>query len=377
MLAPVRGLVHGVRRLAVLRPSAVGDFLFCLPAVEALRAAYPDAEIVLLGKRWQADFLAGRAGPVDRVVVVPPVRGVGSPPEREEERDVVEAFFAAMRDERFDLALQLHGGGRYANPFVQRLGARVTAGLQAPGAPPLDRTHPYVYHQNERVRLLEVAALVGAPPVVVEPRIALREADVAEAALALPRNDVPFVVLQPGATDARRRWPAVSFAAIGDRLAARGLRIAVNGTPDEREVVRAVTSAMRAPAAELAGSLSLGGLAALMARATLVVSNDTGPLHLAAAVGAPTVGIYWFTNAFNAGPLTRAAHRQLIAWRTACPVCGAINLDERCPHDASFVADVTVDEVATAAADLLEHTRQASRSAIADSTAAAEAPAGS
>src|SRR2546430_14707651 len=72
--------VPGVRRIAVLRANALGDFIFALPALEALRAAYPQAEIVLLAKKWHATFLQGRPGPVDRVIVVPPYPGVSEEP---------------------------------------------------------------------------------------------------------------------------------------------------------------------------------------------------------------------------------------------------------------------------------------------------------
>lgn len=377
MLAHVRGLIEGVRRIAVLRPTPVGDFLFALPALEALRAAYPDAEIVLLGKRWQAEFLRAREGPIDRVVVLPTIRGVGAPPEAIEDDDLVDDFFHAMRAERFDLALQMYGGGRYANPLVKGLGARVTAGLQAPDAPPLDRTLPYLYHQNERVRQLETVALVGATPVSLEPAVVLRADDVAEAARALPHADAPLVVLQPGATDARRCWPAASFAQVGDALASRGYRIVINGTPDEAGVVDAVAAAMTARAVPLAGALSLGGLAALLARAALAVSNDTGPLYLAGAVGTPTVGLYWFTNAFLCGPLTRARHRPLIAWRITCSVCGRENVRERCPHDASFVDEIAPDDVLAAALDLLARDAQPNSARASASTALTATPAGS
>src|SRR5918997_2297026 len=103
-------LVEGVRKLAVLRANAIGDYLVSLPAIEALRAAYPAAELVLLGADWHAAFLAGRPGPVDRCVPVPPTAGVRddrppSPPV------AVDRFFPRMRAERFDLGVQFHGGG--------------------------------------------------------------------------------------------------------------------------------------------------------------------------------------------------------------------------------------------------------------------------
>ena len=167
---PMGALVDGVRKIAVLRAGALGDFIFALPAFDALRAAYPRAEIVLLGKRWMGELLRGRPSPIDRVVAVPLARGVGAPEDATEDAAALDEFFAAMRSERFDLALQLHGGGRYSNPFVAMLGARVTAGLRASNASALDRTMPYVYHQSERMRVLEAVALVGAAPVTIAPK---------------------------------------------------------------------------------------------------------------------------------------------------------------------------------------------------------------
>src|SRR2546426_2021754 len=126
MLTTTRAVLPGVRKIAVLRANALGDFIFILPALEALRAAYPRAEIVLLARAWHREFLAGRPGPVDRVVEVPPSRGINDEPGRVEVPARLEAFFAGMRRERFDLALQLHGGGRNSNPFLLRLGAGLT-----------------------------------------------------------------------------------------------------------------------------------------------------------------------------------------------------------------------------------------------------------
>ena len=73
--------MDGVRKIVVLRPSAVGDFVFALPALHALKQTYPEAELVLAGKAWHRMFLQGRPGPVDRVVEVPPVPGVAAPPD--------------------------------------------------------------------------------------------------------------------------------------------------------------------------------------------------------------------------------------------------------------------------------------------------------
>src|SRR5690606_31490844 len=191
--------------------------------------------------------------------------------------------------------------------FVRRTGARITAGLRTPDAEPLDRWVPYVYYQHEILRYLEVAALVGARPAgTPEPRLAVTDADRAELARVLGAPPPGLVAIHPGASDPRRRWPAERFAKVADGL---GRPVVVTGTRDERDVVDRVVAAMRRPARAVVDELSVGGLAALYAACDLVIANDTGPRHLAAAVGTPTVGIYWCGNLINAGPLTRARHR--------------------------------------------------------------------
>ncbi|WP_075793688.1 glycosyltransferase family 9 protein [Massilia putida] len=338
-----------VRKIVVLRPGAVGDFVFALPALHALKQTYPEAELVLAGKAWHRTFLQGRPGPVDRVVEVPPVPGVAAPPDTAPDTDAIGRFVDAMRAERFDLALQMHGGGRYSNPFLLRFGARLTVGACALGVPLLDRWIAYREPGQRRLALLEIAGLAGADvrlPPAAQAEIALTAADRDEAAAIVPvRPGERLVLLQPGATDPRRRWPARAFAALGDRLARDGVCVAINGSADEAALVHDVATRMRAPAIDLAGRLSLGGLCGLLERTALLVSNDTGPLHLGLALGVPSVGIFWLTNLIEGMPLRPSALHAALAVRTRCPVCDKDNLHTRCPHDVSFVADVSVDEV--------------------------------
>jgi ADP-heptose:LPS heptosyltransferase len=134
------------KKIAVLRANALGDFIFALPALRALKETYPDDEIVYLGKKMHQALLADRPGPVDRVVVVPPYPGVGEAEHYEPDAAQVDTFFEQMREEQFDIAIQMHGGGGFSNPFLQRLGARMNIGLQAPNAPPLDINVPYIVH---------------------------------------------------------------------------------------------------------------------------------------------------------------------------------------------------------------------------------------
>lgn len=352
---PYPGIVAAVRKIAVLRANALGDFIFGLPAMEALRAAYPQAELVLLCAGWIADFVNARPGPITRAVAVPAFRGVTVAPDGPEDVAAQAGFLRAMAAESFDLAVQLHGGGRHSNPLTGRLGARLTVGLRADDAPPLDRSVPYDYYQREVLRYLEVVALVGARPVTVVPRLAVTPADLVEAAGVVPEDGRPLAVIHPGVGDERRRWPAEKFAAVAQALARRGVRLVLTGTPQDRELCAQVAALSGAGAVENACErLSLKGLAGLLSRSRLVVSNDTGPLHVGAAVGAATVGVYWCGNLINAGPMAQARSRVAISWRLSCPVCGRDCTRDHCSHAVSFVADVPVAEVLGHALGLLE-----------------------
>ncbi|GAB3611390.1 hypothetical protein GCM10027414_35160 [Humibacter ginsengiterrae] len=348
-----------VHRIAVLRAGGLGDFLFALPALHAFREAYPGSEITVLGTPMHAELMRDRPGPPDRVVPVPPSEGVrpGAADARE-----TDAFFARMRASGFDLAVQLHGGGRNSNPFVQRLGARHTIGTRTPDAAQLERTIPYLYYQNEFVRGLEVAALAGALPsrFGCEPvlaRVPGASGTEVLARLGIAVDDGPLVVVHPGATDPRRRWPAESFARVAAELAAEGCTVVVVGDEGERPLCNAVATAA-SRAASVAGRLDLGELAAVLGDADVVIANDSGPRHLAHALGTATVAVYWIGNLINAGPLTRARHRVHLGWTTRCPVCGADCTGAspgaaRCEHDESFVADVSWRDVYDSARQLL------------------------
>ncbi len=370
LLEPSGPRIPGVERIAVLRSNGIGDFVVAVPALQALRAAYPDAEITYLGTAWHPQLLDGRPGPWDRVAVVPRYPGVrddgaatGTDGEAARDTAEVRAFLAEQRAQRYDLAIQMHGGGGNSNPFVTALGARVTAGARDVGAPALDRWVPYLPHQHEVHRFLEVVGLVGAVPVELEPRLAVTAADraAADAVLSVagvegtPAAGPALVAVHPGATDPRRRWPPESFAAVAAALADRGAQVLVVGHGDDDErAAKAIAAAMPTPPVDLVGRLSLSATMGVLERCRLVLANDSGPRHLAGAVGTATASIYWCGNVINASPLTRRRHRVAVSFRTTCPECGADQGDGRCPHNPSFVADVGVEEVLHAALDLFE-----------------------
>jgi ADP-heptose:LPS heptosyltransferase len=364
-----------VERIAVLRGGGLGDFVFALPALHALHETYPDAEITVLGAPLHAELMHGRPGPPDSVVAVPPSEGVRPGPV---DPGATDAFFAGMRERRFDLAVQLHGGGRHSNPFVRRLAARHTLGTRSPDAEDLERTIPYLYYQNEFVRALEVVALAGAEPGRYGCEPVLASVPDISGVEVLARHGIrvggePLVVVHPGASDARRRWPAEHFARVAAELSAAGAFVVAVGDAGERGLCGAVVHGAAQEAARgsrpgagsvrvasAAGRLDLGELAAVLQAADVVVANDSGPRHLAHALGTATVAVYWIGNLINAGPLTRARHRVHLAWTARCPVCGtdctgADPAIVRCEHEVSFVADVPWRDVCDSALELLGH----------------------
>ncbi|WIY82166.1 glycosyltransferase family 9 protein [Propionimicrobium sp. PCR01-08-3] len=371
-VGPLGPVFEDVHRIAVLRGGGLGDLLFALPAMEALADAYPGAEITLLGTPLHRELFEGRPGPVHDVEVLPFAQGVR---DGQVDDDAVDAFFTRMRAREFDLAVQVHGGGRFSNPFLLNLGARHTVGTRTDDAAPLERNLPYLYYQHEVLRALEVVGLAGATTAGLTPRIQVMDADRAAAADALTGTSPnrPRLVLHPGATDARRRWASERFAQVARWAAEDGFDVDVIGDASEQELARqvvaeaTVTQASAEPPAagagtirSLAGRLSIGGLVGLLEAADVMVGNDSGPRHLAQAVGTATVGIYWVGNVINAAPLGRCRHRMHIGWVTHCPVCGADVTQvgwtaEKCDHtfplnDAVEPRDVYADVRALAGA---------------------------
>lgn len=278
------------RRVAVFRALQLGDMLCAVPALRALRAAYPRAEIVLIGLPWAEDFAARFAHLLDGFRVFPGYPGL---PEQSPQLRELPAFLAAMQRERFDLAIQMHGNGTITNPLVAAFGARATAGFFEPGSyrPDVARFIPYpddVHEIHRHLRLLDALNITPQGehlefPVRDSDRYALHQLKMANGLTA-----ADYVCLHPGSRSARR-WPVEQFAAVGDALAREGLRVVITGTAQEASLTRELASRMRLPAVDLAGQTDLGTAAALLEDARLVVCNNTGVSHLAAALRVPSV----------------------------------------------------------------------------------------
>jgi ADP-heptose:LPS heptosyltransferase len=280
-----------LKNIAVFRALQLGDVLCAIPALRALRDAFPEARITFIGLPWAALLPERYPSLVDEFMEFPGYPGL---PERDTDIAAVPGFFMRAQKRHFDLAVQLHGSGSYVNSIIAMLGARYSAGFSEPGDfcpdPALFTRWPKKGTETER--LLALTNFLGLPecgrqlefPLLAEDHQALSQIPVL--------NDLKeggYICLHPGARWPSRRWTPEGFAAVGDAVAADGLRVVLTGAHEEARLTHQVSRLMKAPVANAAGLTSLGALAALLSRARLLICNDTGISHLAAALGVPSV----------------------------------------------------------------------------------------
>ncbi|MEZ5978535.1 MAG: glycosyltransferase family 9 protein [Planctomycetota bacterium] len=294
------------RRVGVWRVGMIGDTLVALPALRAIRRAHPDAEIVL----FTSPGPEGAPGALELLEHSPLVDRIVRWTSDDLERRGARGTLAALRRERTDrlyllpqdrttpraefrllLALLLAG-------FRDVRGARVTTAHFLPER--LARAHDRAARWPAiSTRLLENAERCGVPPL---PRdrdgasdLAPTEAERARAAdlvrHAAPDGE-PLLALAPGAKLAHKRWPAARFGDVARRWIDAGGRVVVLGGPGDAELARAIARVAQRDVTDLCGATSLLGSAALLERVDALVSNDTGTMHLGAAVGAPLVAVF-------------------------------------------------------------------------------------
>ncbi len=305
-----------------MRALMLGDLLCAVPALRSFRAAFPEAEIVLVGLGWARELVPRFRHLLDGFLELP-----GFPGLQEAEPRVGElpAFLEQAHRLELDLALQLHGSGRVTNPLAFLLGARRTAGFYPPGeaCPDPELFVPYPERGHEIHRLLRLPQHLGLPIGDDRLEFPLRAEDEAEVAAVSPGlARGAYACIHPGARSAAP-WEPEAFAYVADVIAVHGLDVVLTGTAGERETARAVARASSAPLVDLAGRTSLGGLAALLAGARLLVSNDTGVSHLAAALAVPSVVVVTTSDPGRWAPLDRELHRAVVRPSTPAPVVAA------------------------------------------------------
>ncbi len=310
-------------RILLIKPSSLGDIVHAFPVVSAIKAQWPRSHITWVVKRQWAG-LVERAEEVDRVW----------PVEMTVKSWIQEG--QALRAERFDLAIDLQG--LFRSGILARFSGAPTRIGFANGR----EGSPWFYTQRVPVlspdihavdRYLSVVAALGAA-LPDKPRFGFRlsEEDMSAVRELCRRRgfsvDRPWVAMNMGARWPTKRWPQASFAAVVDQLHETQLDpIVMIGGADERAYTNKVRTLTDRPFIDLSGEIPLGYLPALLSKATVMITNDSGPMHVAAALGVPVIAMFGPTSAVRTGPYGAGHH--VLAGQVSCSPC----FSRVCRHD--------------------------------------------
>ncbi len=302
-------------RILLIKPSSLGDIVHTLPVVSAIKQHRPDVHITWVVKRQWAE-LVERVGGVDRVwPVAPTVRGW------------IAAGFE-LRAERFDLAIDVQG--LFRSGLLARLsGAPIRIGFaNGREGSPVFYTHrvtvptPDMHAVN---RYLSVLTVVGVS-LPKKPQFEFRfpEEDMAQVRGVCQRQglllDRPWIAMNVGARWPTKRWPLTSFAAVVDQLyESRFAQVALIGSADDRQLGESLRTLTKHSFIDLCGEIPLKCLPALLSTATAMITNDSGPMHIAAALRIPVIALFGPTSAARTGPYGDG--HQVLSARIPCSPC--------------------------------------------------------
>lgn len=343
-------------KILVRVPNWVGDAVMCIPALEAIRAKHPNAEIAVLGRPWVVSLFEGQ-GIADKLLAFEHTgrhRGFFG----------VERLARELREEKFDCAVLFQNAFQAAwlawrAGIAERIGyARDGRGWlltkaierEQPGEIP---AHESYYYLN----LLRRAGWISELPKVEHIRLgvtrdARARADEMLSSMGAPKKSPQRVrvAMAPGAAyGSAKCWPTERYAALADRLISEcGADVILFGSANEREVADRIAGAMKQKAVNLAGQTAIVDLPALFAACGLFVGNDSGAMHVAAAVGLPVVAIFGPTDPNGTSPVT--PRWTLVQQKVECSPCFL----RHCPIDHRCMTRVEVDAVFGAARQWIE-----------------------
>jgi heptosyltransferase I len=350
-----------IRRLLVVRLGSMGDVIHTLPAVTALRRSFPDAMIGwVIEERW-AELLCTlstpRSGPrsaqrplVDKIHTVN-TKAWRSSPFSNQTWEQIAAGLSELRAGRYEIAADFQGAARSAL-IARWSGAPVVYGVAQPreNVASLFYTRQVLARGTHIVQQnLSLAEAVARQPLEMPPvELPYDETAEKECDRRLSDQDIgKFVLLNPGAGWGAKQWPAERYGYVAKRLAEDGFKTLINCGPGEKSLAQAVEANSGGAAEEIACSLTQ--LIAITRRASLFIGGDTGPMHLAAALGIPVVGIFGPTDPARNGPF---GTQSMVLRNPASPTTHS----RRQQPDAGLL-EISSDQVLAAARQLLRSQR--------------------
>ena len=344
-----------INRVVVRIPNWVGDAVIAVPALRELRRVLPNAHITLVSRPGAADIFID-ADFVDEVLVYDRA-GLGSTWSQAREWRRRKFDLALLFQNAFEAALIafLSGASLRMGYDTDRRGLLLTHTLPLPAWK--DERHESFYYLNivaELERLLAGQARTEA----IEPRFDLHVSeDRKRKALQLlhehgARTNTPLVVLCPGSINSRaKRWPAERYAELADRLAESGVDVALIGSPGELDVSNEVCEHARRTPMVLTGTTTVAEATAIISIADVLITNDTGPAHIGAALKTPTIVIFGPTNPLTTYPFSDSA--EIIRHPPDCAPC----MLRDCPIDHRCMTAITPAEVFERSSALMSQRR--------------------
>lgn len=294
----------------LIKPSSLGDIVMALPALSALRRSFPEARITWLVRPEFAPLIEGHPH-LDAIILFDRKR-LGKAWRHPGAFGSLVSLVGQLRRSRFDAVVDLQGLFRSAalawlsgcrqrfGPVWRREFAHHFYTTTVPTRP--EWVHVIDYY----MKILEA---MGATDRNVEFVLPGKPAAVEAARTLLSRHDVDharYAVLIPGSAQISKCWPAERFAALAEKLASdHGLSIVATGSGGESPMIEQIASRASCPLVNLAGGTSLPELVEVLRGARIVISNDTGPGHIAAALGRPLVMMFSWSNPLRVGPYNR------------------------------------------------------------------------
>jgi lipopolysaccharide heptosyltransferase II len=355
-----------VRKILVIRLDLLGDVVNSMTAVEALHEHFPRARITMFTLPHTAP-IARRFSYVDEILALDTNR-IRVP--RNLLHRAVYADFLAMavrlRRERFDLCVSLFGLTASLLAFAS--GARRRIGY-ARESYPFMFTNPVPGRRFDRPRHdvlwdLDLAAEAGASstpriPTLTAPNEAAARMRARLAELGVRQGDLLIGIHGGAVNGSAKRWPPMHWAALADRLIGEwGAKVVLTGSATEAPISEDICRRMQHEPLVLTGKTTIDELLAVLDRCDLVISGDSGPLHMAVALGRPTVSIYGPTDPRIYGPTPRAEQTAVVIRRgLACSPCYNLLATAECPYgQPACMIDIPVREVFAAVAAVLGRT---------------------
>lgn len=350
-----------LRSVLLIRPDHLGDMLFLTPALHSVREALPAARITVLAGPWGAAALHNNPD-VDALLTCA-FPGF----ERRPKTNALAPYRLLWAQARmlrlggYDAAAVLRFDHWWGAWLTAAAGIPRRVGYDWPETRPfLSQALPYQSGRHEvRQNATLLAALAATGEVEPGPtRYAVAETDRAWAATWLAERGVTpatrLAAIHPGAGAAVKQWPTAAWAAVAHGLAALpDMRILLTGSADEQHLGAAIATETAAPLLDAAGQTSLGQLAALYERCALVLGSDSGPLHLAVAVGRPTVHLYGPVSATKFGPWGNPAQHIVLTTDWPCAPCDRLDWPPEALAQHACMAAITPAAVLAAARSLI------------------------